>query len=122
MKDFLLRKSCSHNHGKFAKQLYQRGAIPRSDKTSLVLSAYIFSDIVKLFPTIDTRSFRIKSIKSFTSKEYGRCVICLTVFENYSIVLETLCGHYFCPGCIIKFWKNSENFKCPTCRLLQMSL
>lgn len=42
------------------------------------------------------------------------CSICLTQFDQFTIVRELRCNHVFCDTCILKWFVNSD--QCPQCR------
>ncbi|XP_056224807.1 nuclear factor 7, ovary isoform X1 [Seriola aureovittata] len=47
------------------------------------------------------------------SEEQVHCSICLDVFTN---PVSIPCGHNFCQGCILGYWKTSPLFQCPMCK------
>uniref|UniRef100_A0A3B4X2R2 Si:dkey-46i9.6 n=1 Tax=Seriola lalandi dorsalis TaxID=1841481 RepID=A0A3B4X2R2_SERLL len=50
---------------------------------------------------------------SFLSLHQVHCSICLDVFTN---PVSIPCGHNFCQGCILGYWKTSPLFQCPMCK------
>ncbi|XP_030200373.1 E3 ubiquitin-protein ligase TRIM39-like [Gadus morhua] len=49
------------------------------------------------------------------SEDNFSCSICLDVFSS---PVSTPCGHNFCRACIIKFWDEQVEYKCPVCNEL----
>lgn len=47
------------------------------------------------------------------SEEQVHCSICLDVFTN---PVSIPCGHNFCQGCILGYWKTSPLYQCPMCK------
>uniref|UniRef100_A0A3Q2DD91 Si:dkey-46i9.6 n=1 Tax=Cyprinodon variegatus TaxID=28743 RepID=A0A3Q2DD91_CYPVA len=47
------------------------------------------------------------------SEEQVHCSICLDVFTN---PVSIPCGHNFCQGCIVGYWKTSPLYQCPMCK------
>lgn len=47
------------------------------------------------------------------SEEQVHCSICLDVFTN---PVSIPCGHNFCQGCILGYWKSSPLYQCPMCK------
>lgn len=47
------------------------------------------------------------------SEEQVHCSICLDVFTN---PVSIPCGHNFCQGCILGYWKTSVLYQCPMCK------
>uniref|UniRef100_G3Q541 Si:dkey-46i9.6 n=1 Tax=Gasterosteus aculeatus TaxID=69293 RepID=G3Q541_GASAC len=47
------------------------------------------------------------------SEEQVHCSICLDVFTN---PVSIPCGHNFCQGCILGYWRTSPLYQCPMCK------
>ncbi|XP_069564040.1 E3 ubiquitin-protein ligase TRIM39 isoform X1 [Brachyistius frenatus] len=47
------------------------------------------------------------------SEEQVHCSICLDVFTS---PVSIPCGHNFCQGCILGYWKTSPLYQCPMCK------
>lgn len=47
------------------------------------------------------------------SEEQVHCSICLDVFTD---PVSIPCGHNFCQGCILGYWKTSPLYQCPMCK------
>lgn len=47
------------------------------------------------------------------SEEQVHCSICLDVFTN---PVSIPCGHNFCQGCILGYWRTSVLYQCPMCK------
>ncbi|XP_059653511.1 uncharacterized protein LOC132300458 isoform X2 [Cornus florida] len=46
----------------------------------------------------------------------GSCPICLGPLGAFSIPSRTQCGHWYCAGCILRWWNDgSKPCKCPLC-------
>uniref|UniRef100_A0A8C5BT86 E3 ubiquitin-protein ligase TRIM39-like n=2 Tax=Gadus morhua TaxID=8049 RepID=A0A8C5BT86_GADMO len=55
---------------------------------------------------------RMASANTSWSEENFSCSICLDVFSS---PVSTPCGHNFCRNCIMKFWDEQVQYKCPVC-------
>nr|AAI22161.1 Zgc:153151 [Danio rerio] len=52
--------------------------------------------------------------KSLHLTEECQCPVCLDVFTD---PVTTPCGHNFCKTCLIQCWDNSQDYRCPLCKV-----
>ena len=59
-------------------------------------------------------SFNLGSYSSISILDKTQCSVCISDFENDSLIVNTLCNHSFCKDCFVKVLRHSGC--CPNCR------
>ena len=85
---------------------YRFNRIHKNVKSSFFNSSYYY----KFLNFVNSRTFTLNSIKNNESKQ---CIICLQ--DDCNLLKCPICTSSYHKDCLLKWFKNLDNKKCPTC-------